>query len=59
MCWKPDARGQVVVAPFVGIDGVAWPREKTALTQGAGAGRVTLPWFELRVVAGVSFGRFL
>ncbi len=60
LAWKPDAPGVVVAAPFLGLEGVAWPREKTVvvLTPGMSAGQGTLPWFELRAVAGVSFGRF-
>jgi hypothetical protein len=59
LAWKPDVAGVIVAAPFLGIDGVAWPRDKTVVTQGPGGGQATLPWFELRAVAGVSFGRFL
>jgi hypothetical protein len=57
--WKPDAPGVIVAVPFVGIDVVGWPRETSVVTQGPGGGQTTLPWFELRAVAGVSVGRFL
>lgn len=45
------------LAPFVTVDGWAWPGQKSVAVAGTDA-EERLPRFELRAVAGLSFGRF-
>ena len=45
------------LAPFVALDGWAWPSQKSVTVAGTDA-EERLPRFELRAAAGMSFGRF-
>jgi len=45
------------LAPFVALDGWAWPGQKSVTVAGTDA-EERLPRFELRAAAGMSFGRF-
>jgi hypothetical protein len=45
------------LAPFVTLEGWAWPRQKSVAATGTDA-EERLPSFELRAAAGLSFGRF-
>jgi hypothetical protein len=54
MKWMWVAQG---LAPFVSVDGWAWPSQKSVTVAGTDA-KERLPLFELRAAAGVSFGRF-
>jgi hypothetical protein len=45
------------LAPFVALDGWAWPSQKSVTVAGTDA-KERLPLFELRAAAGISFGRF-
>jgi hypothetical protein len=45
------------LAPFVGMDALAWPSQKSVTVAGSDA-EARLPRFELLGTAGISFGRF-
>jgi hypothetical protein len=45
------------LAPFVGLDALAWPSQKSVTVAGSDA-EARLPRFELLGTAGISFGRF-
>ena len=45
------------LAPFVALEGWAWPRQNSVTVAGTDA-KERLPQFELRAAAGISFGRF-
>jgi hypothetical protein len=45
------------LAPFVGLDALAWPSQKSVTVAGSDA-EARLPRFELLGAAGISFGRF-